>query len=203
MTIHQNTPNLPVTVEKGAAVASRTNAVPAIAGNRKTRRAIKKVLDARGDEAILMPVDAVLDVLTAVDLTKVRREIASERDRANILFRCAQCNSPVYLAVSHTASTGDGRGAFFKHYGGTPKTVTGARPMFCAMSALGSMAGTKRARRIGGSRSAWLTAFAATRTSPSRSSMKNTSGSAWAAASRMSSRSTKASRSPLSCSLPE
>jgi len=121
MTIHQNTPNLPVLAEKSGAVAPRTNSVPAIAGNRKTRRAIKKVLDARGGEAILMPVDAVLDVLTAVDLTKVRREIASERDRANIMFRCAQCNSPVYLAVSHTASTGDGRGAYFKHYGGTSK----------------------------------------------------------------------------------
>lgn len=50
----------------------------------------------------------------------MRRAIAQGRGEGNILFRCAQCNSPVYLAVSHTASTGVGRGAYFKHYGGTP-----------------------------------------------------------------------------------
>lgn len=66
-----------------------------------------------------MPVDAVLDGLTAVDLTSIRRDIAEQRHQGNILFRCAQCNSPVYIAVSPATSTGDGRGTFFKHYGGT------------------------------------------------------------------------------------
>lgn len=44
-----------------------------------------------------MPVDALLDGMTAVDLTAVRRAIAYGRGKGNILFRCAQCNSPVYL----------------------------------------------------------------------------------------------------------
>ncbi|WP_224702714.1 competence protein CoiA family protein [Devosia aquimaris] len=120
MTSFQNTPNLPSVAQKGSAVPPRSSSVPAIVGNRKTRRAIKKVLDARGVEPLIMPVDALLDGMTAVDLTAVRRAIAHERGEGNVLFRCAQCNSPVYLAVSHTASTGDGRGAYFKHYGGTP-----------------------------------------------------------------------------------
>lgn len=120
MTNSQNTPNLPAVVRSANDVAPRSGSVPAIAGNRKTRRAIKKVIDARGAEPVVMPVDALLDGMTAVDLTAVRRAIVEQRDEGNILFRCAQCNSPVYLAVSHTASTGDGRGCYFKHYGGTP-----------------------------------------------------------------------------------
>jgi hypothetical protein len=120
MTTVQNTPNLPAVAQNGSAVAPRTGSVPAIIGNRKTRRAIKKVIDARGAEPVIMPVDALLDGMTAVDLTAVRRAIAHGRGAADILFRCENCNSPVYLAVSHTASTGDGRGAYFKHYGGTP-----------------------------------------------------------------------------------
>lgn len=119
MTTTQNTTNLPAVASHGGAVAQRS-ALPAGVGNRKTRRAIKKVMDARGAEPAILPVDALLDGLTAVDLTSVRRAIAQERGKGNILFRCALCNSPVYLAVSHTASTGDGRGAYFKHYGGTP-----------------------------------------------------------------------------------
>lgn len=117
MTTTQNTTNLPAVASRGGAVALRS-ALPA--GNRKTRRAIKKVIDQRGAEPVIMLTDALLDGLTAVDLTTVRRAIAEGRDQGNILFRCAQCNSPVYLSVSHTASTGDGRGAYFKHYGGTP-----------------------------------------------------------------------------------
>ncbi|NGP18882.1 competence protein CoiA family protein [Devosia aurantiaca] len=116
----QNTPNLPAVAPNGGAVAPRSSFLPAVIGNRKTRRAIKKVIDARGAEPVIMPVDALLDGMTAVDLTTVRRAIAKGRGEGNILFRCAQCNSPVYLAVSYTASTGDGRGAYFKHYGGTP-----------------------------------------------------------------------------------
>ena len=119
MTIHETT-NLPALTRNGSAVPQRRGTVPAASGNRKTRRAIQKVMDERGSEPVLMPVDAVLDVLTAVDLAAVRRAVAQQRGEGNILFRCAQCNSPVYLAVSHTASTGDGRGAYFKHYGGTP-----------------------------------------------------------------------------------
>jgi hypothetical protein len=120
MTTFQNTPNLPAVAQNGSTVAPRSGSVPAVVGNRKTRRAVKKVFDARGSEPVIMPVDALLDGLTAVDLTAVRRGIAQQRGEGHILFRCAQCNSPVYLAVSHTSSTGDGRGAFFKHYGGTP-----------------------------------------------------------------------------------
>jgi hypothetical protein len=119
MTISQNS-TTPAAALNGSAVKQRSSSVPAIAGNRKTRRAIKKVIDARGPEPVIMPVDALLDGMTAVDLTAVRRKIAEQRGEGNILFRCAQCNSPVYLAVSHTASTGDGRGCYFKHYGGTP-----------------------------------------------------------------------------------
>jgi hypothetical protein len=119
MTISQNATNLPAIAHNGSAVAQRTSTGPAVLGSRKTCRAIKKVLDARGAEPVLMPVDAVLDGLTAVDLTAVRRDVAHQRGEGNILFRCGLCNSPVYVAVSHTASTGDGRGAFFKHHGGT------------------------------------------------------------------------------------
>jgi hypothetical protein len=120
MTTVQNTPNLPAVAQNGGAVAPRSSSLAAVVGNRKTRRAIKKVIDARGAEPVIMPVDALLDGMTAVDLTAVRRAIAHGRGEGNILFRCEKCNSPVYLAVSHTASTGDGRGAYFKHYGGTP-----------------------------------------------------------------------------------
>lgn len=119
MTTFQNTPNLPAVAQNGSTVAPRSGSVPAVLGNRKTRRAIKKVIDARGVEPVIMPVDALLDGLTAVDLTAVRRAVAHQRGEGNFLFRCEKCNSPVYLAVSHTASTGDGRGAYFKHYGGT------------------------------------------------------------------------------------
>lgn len=120
MTVPQNSANLPAIAHNGSAVAQRSSTGPAVLGNRKTHRAIKKVLDARGAEPVLMPVDAVLDGLTAVDLTAVRRDVAHQRGEGNILFRCGLCNSPVYVAVSHTASTGDGRGAFFKHHGGAP-----------------------------------------------------------------------------------
>ena len=121
MTISENTTtNLPAVAQTNIAIAPRSGSVPAIVGNRKTRRAIKKVIDARGAEPMIMPVDALLDGMTAVDLTAVRRAIAHERGEGNFLFRCEKCNSPVYLAVSYTASTGDGRGAYFKHYSGTP-----------------------------------------------------------------------------------
>ena len=120
MTTIQNTTNLPAVAQSEGAVSRRRGTVPAAIGNRKTRRAIKKVIDARGAEPIIMPVDALLDGVTAVDLTKVRRAVAHGRGEGNILFRCEKCNSPVYLAVSHSAATGDGRGAYFKHYGGTP-----------------------------------------------------------------------------------
>lgn len=120
MTTTQKTTNLPAVAQSGSAVAKHRGSVPAAVGNRKTRRAIKKVIDARGAEPVILPVEVVLDGLTAVDLTAVRRAAAHGRGKGNILFRCAKCNSPVYLAVSHTASTGDGRGAYFKHYGGTP-----------------------------------------------------------------------------------
>lgn len=119
MTTTQNTTHLPAVASHGGAVAQRS-VLAAGVGNRKTRRAIKKVIDQRGAEPVIMPVDALLDGLTAVDLTAVRRAIAQGRGEGNILFRCALCNSPLYLAVSHTASTGDGRGAYFKHYNGTP-----------------------------------------------------------------------------------
>ncbi|MBD8065145.1 hypothetical protein IC608_06635 [Devosia sp. PTR5] len=120
MTTQQTTTTLPAIVQNGSAVVQGIDSPTAIAGNRKTRRAIKKVIDLRGAEPVIMPVEAVLDGLTAVDLTTARRAIAYGRGEGNILFRCENCNSPVYLAVSHTASTGDGRGAYFKHYGGTP-----------------------------------------------------------------------------------
>ncbi|GEM_PF-866708 len=119
-TPHRHTTTLPAIVIHRGAVAQDSGVPAAAVGNRKTRRAIKKVIDLRGAEPVIMPVDALLDGLTAVDLTAVRRSIAHERGDGNILFRCEKCNSPVYLAVSHTASTGDGRGAYFKHYGGTP-----------------------------------------------------------------------------------
>lgn len=120
MTTTQNNINLPAIAQNGSAVLSRSGSLSTVVGNRKTRRAIKKVIDLRGAEPVIMPVEAVLDGLTAVDLTTVRRAIAYGRGEGNILFRCENCNSPVYLAVSQTASTGDGRGAYFKHYGGTP-----------------------------------------------------------------------------------
>lgn len=114
------TPKLPVVAQTGSAVAPRSGSLPTAVENRKTRRAVKKVIDLRGVEPVIMPVDALLDGMTAVDLTTVRRAIAQGRGEGDILFRCEKCNSPVYLAVSHTAATGDGRGAYFKHYGGTP-----------------------------------------------------------------------------------
>lgn len=120
MTTLENTPNLYAVAQNGSSLPPRSGSVHAVVGNRKTRRAIKKVVDARGVEPLIMPVDALLDGMTAVDLTAVRRSIAQGRGEGNILFRCENCNSPVYLAVSHTTSTGDGRGAYFKHYGGTP-----------------------------------------------------------------------------------
>ena len=103
------------------AIARRSGSGPAAgSGQRKAHRAIKKVIDSRGPQPLLMPVDAVLDGLTAVDLTSIRRDIAEHRGQGKILFRCAQCNSPVYIAVSPATSTGDGRGTFFKHHSGTP-----------------------------------------------------------------------------------
>jgi hypothetical protein len=119
-TSQTNTTTLPAVAQTGSAVAQRTSAVSTIVGNRKTRRAIRKVIDARGAEPVIMPVDALLNGMTAVDLTSVRRAIAHGRGEGNFLFRCEKCNSPVYLAVSHTTSTGDGRSGYFKHYCGTP-----------------------------------------------------------------------------------
>jgi len=120
MTTSQKSTTLPAVAHIGRAVGQRTSSSLAFSGNRKTRRAIKKVIDARGSEPILMPVEAVLDGLTSVDLTTVRREIASKRGTGEILFRCGQCNSPVQISSSPASSTGDGPGAFFKHRGGTP-----------------------------------------------------------------------------------
>ena len=120
MTTFQNTPDLLSVAQVGNDVRPRSGSVPAVVGNRKPPRAIKKVTDARGVGPVVMPVDALLDGMTAVDLTAVRRAIAHGRGEGNVLFRCAQCNSPVYVAVNYTASTGDGHGAYFKHYGGTP-----------------------------------------------------------------------------------
>ncbi|KQX40832.1 hypothetical protein ASD04_18885 [Devosia sp. Root436] len=117
MSTFQNTPNLPAV----SAVVPRSGSSPAIVGNRKTRRAIKKVIDLRGVEPVIMPVDALLDGMTAVDLTAVRRAIVHERGEGNILFRCGQCNSPLQLSSSRESSTGDGRGAFFKHSHRTPE----------------------------------------------------------------------------------
>lgn len=127
MTIHQTT-NLPAVAANESAVPQRRGSVPAALGNRKTRRAIKKVIDARGPEPVLMPVDAVLDGLTAVDLTAVRREMASKSAIGEILFRCGQCNSPVKISSSPLSSTGDGRGAFFKHSHRTPQGCTWHTP---------------------------------------------------------------------------
>jgi len=121
MTISQNTTNLPTVAHNGNAVGQRASSLLAASGNRKTRRAIKQVIDARGTEAVLMPVDAVLDGLTAVALTALRRETVSKRAADEILFRCGQCNSPVQISASPLSSTGDGRGAFFKHSHRTPQ----------------------------------------------------------------------------------
>ena len=85
MTISQNS-TTPAAAHNGSAVKQRTGSVPAIAGNRKTRRAIKKVIDARGPEPVIMPVDALLDGMTAVDLTAVRRKIAEQRGEGNALL---------------------------------------------------------------------------------------------------------------------
>ncbi|WP_157959623.1 DUF6035 family protein [Devosia submarina] len=128
MTSTQKANNLAATVQSGSAVAQRSSSIPAVVGNRKTRRAIKKVIDARGSEPVLMPVDAVLDGLTAVDLTTVRRAIAHERGEGSILFRCGQCNGPLQLSSSRESSTGDGRGAFFKHSHRTPEGCTWYTP---------------------------------------------------------------------------
>src|SRR5690606_32246989 len=127
MTINQTT-NLPARARNENVVAQRRSPVPAALGNRKTRRAIKKVIDARGSEPVLMSVDAVLDGLTAVDLSAVRREIASRSAIGEILFRCGQCNSPVKISSSRLSSTGDGRGAFFKHVQRTPQGCTWYTP---------------------------------------------------------------------------
>ncbi|MDV3253565.1 competence protein CoiA [Devosia sp. BK] len=120
MSTTSQTSTVPAPVHSNRTTSRRSGVGPAGSVNRKTRRAIKKVIDARGTEPIVVPVDAVLDGLTAVDLTSVRRDIAEQRAQANIMFRCAQCNSPVYIAVSPATSTSDGRGTFFKHFGGTP-----------------------------------------------------------------------------------
>ncbi|MBK1794460.1 hypothetical protein JHL21_08080 [Devosia sp. WQ 349] len=128
MVTSQTAPNLPAVAQNGGAVAPRSSSVPAVVGNRKTRRAIKKVIDARGAEPVMMPVDALLDGMTAVDLTAVRRAIALERAEGNILFRCGQCNSPLHLSSSRESSTGDGRGAFFKHSHRTPEGCTWYTP---------------------------------------------------------------------------
>ena len=120
MTTSQNTTKIPATAVNGPAGPHRSGSLPAVLGNRKTRRAIKKVFDARGAEPVLMPVDAVLDGLTAVDLTAVRRQMTGKRATGVILFRCGQCNSPVQISSSPSSSTGDGRGAFFKHAYRTP-----------------------------------------------------------------------------------
>lgn len=120
MTNHQNTPKLPAAAANGPARPHQSGYLPAVVGNRKTRRTIKKVIDARGAEPVLMPVDAVLDGLTAVDLTAVRRQMTSKRATGVIIFRCGQCNSRVQISSSPSSSTGDGRGAFFKHAYRTP-----------------------------------------------------------------------------------
>lgn len=128
MATTQNNINLPAIAQNGSAVASRSGSLSTVVGNRKTRRAIKKVIDLRGTEPVIMPVDAVLDGLTAVDLTTVRRAIAHERGEGNILFRCGQCNSPLQLSSNRESSTGDGRGAFFKHSHRTPEGCTWYTP---------------------------------------------------------------------------
>jgi hypothetical protein len=128
MATSKTAPNLPAVAQNGGAVAPRSGSVPTVVGNRKTRRAIKKVIDARGAEPVIMPVDALLDGMTAVDLTAVRRAIALERGEGNILFRCGQCNSPLQLSSSRESSTGDGRGAFFKHSHRTPEGCTWHTP---------------------------------------------------------------------------
>jgi hypothetical protein len=128
MTTTQKTSNLSATFQSGGAVAQRSSSVPAVVGNRKTRRAIKKVIDARGSESVLMPVDAVLDVLTSADLAAVRREMTSKKAMGEILFRCGQCNSPVWISSSRASSTGDGRGTFFKHVYRTPAGCTWHTP---------------------------------------------------------------------------
>lgn len=97
-----------------AATASSTSDV------RKTCRSIQTVIDARDDEPVLVPVGAVLDGLPAAGLTNLRREIATRRQEASFLFRCGNCHAPVYVATSPASSTGDGHGAFFKHYSKTP-----------------------------------------------------------------------------------
>jgi hypothetical protein len=66
MTTFQNTTtDLPAGAQNGHAVAPRSGSVPAVLSNRKTRRAIKKVIDARGAEPVIMPVDALLDGMHA------------------------------------------------------------------------------------------------------------------------------------------
>lgn len=128
MNTPHNTPNLPAAMNNAVAIARPSGAAPSGSGQRKTSRAIKTVIDARGSEPVLMPADVVLDGLTAVDLTSIRRDVAEQRHQGNILFRCAQCNSPVYIAVSLATSTGDGRGTFFKHYGGAPADCSWRTP---------------------------------------------------------------------------
>lgn len=119
-TSHHATTALPAIIHNSSVTKRGGGAPPNVVGNRKTRRAIKKVVDLRGAEPVIMPVDALLDGMTAVDLATTRRAIAHGRGEGAILFRCEKCNSPVYLAASLATSTGDGRGSYFKHYGGTP-----------------------------------------------------------------------------------
>ncbi|WP_305578805.1 DUF6035 family protein [Devosia sp.] len=128
MTTSNITTKLPATDANGPPGPHRSGSHRAVVGNRKTRRAIKKVIDARGAEPVLMPVDAVLDGLTAVDLSAVRRQMISKRATGVILFRCGQCNSPVQISSSPSSSTGDGRGAFFKHAYRTPDGCTWHTP---------------------------------------------------------------------------
>ena len=100
MNTPHNPPNLPAGQNNANSIVRRSGPPAASPGQRTALRAIKKVIDARGHDPLVMPVDAVLDGLTAVDLTSIRRDIAVQRHQGNILFRCAQCCSPVYIAVS-------------------------------------------------------------------------------------------------------
>ena len=120
MTTTQITTALPA-AQHGTALGHRSGSVPPVARKRRTKRTIRTVIDARGPEPVLMPVDAVLDVLTPSDLVAVRREMTDRSATGEILFRCGQCNSPVKITSSPLSSTGDGQGAFFKHVYRTPE----------------------------------------------------------------------------------
>lgn len=113
-------PNRPSPKRIGSAVPPRATSLPLALGNRAIRRAIKKVLDSRGEEAALLPVGAVLDGLTSQGLTALRRQIAHAKLESTILFRCGNCNAPVYLTGNKLNSTGDGRSAYFAHRSHTP-----------------------------------------------------------------------------------